>query len=126
MTTTLLQSDFAGRAAKLGMSLKDIADRSGVSYRTVVRVVKDANAGASFEVVSRIATVLGLELIAAAPLDAQSMREQQAEKKANELVAMVQGNSALEDQAVDEQTLRRMREKAKQQLLASKRKLWAT
>jgi hypothetical protein len=53
------------------------------------------------------------------------MRERQARVKARKLIALVQGTSALEGQAVDESDRRLMEQKTAAQLLAgSGLKLW--
>ncbi len=57
---------------------------------------------------------------------AQEVLEQQARKKAERLVGMVQGTSALEAQAVSSRHIGQMIKKTIQELLAgSRRRLWA-
>ena len=58
--------------------------------------------------------------------DAEELRQQQAERKADELVQMVQSTSALEAQAVDQAQLDEMRRQTARELLrGSNRRLWA-
>ena len=58
--------------------------------------------------------------------DPEKFREEHARAKAKHLVALVQGTSGLEGQAVDAQTCSRMVNQTVHELLASKgRKLWS-
>jgi hypothetical protein len=53
-------------------------------------------------------------------------REQRAREKAEGLMALLQGTSALEDQALDSKTLNRMKRQTIHELLAgSPSKLWS-
>ena len=72
-----------------------------------------------------VAAALGLALTAEPELSADELCEQQAEAKARELVALVQGTSALEAQGLTTDTLNRMVEETKHQLLTGpRRRLW--
>ena len=115
-----------GRRRQLGMSYAVVAERSGVSSPTVQRVLGGMGHDASISNVLAIARALGLELGFRAEADVETLLEQQARRKAERLVGMVQGSSALEGQAVDKQTREQMVRQTVHELLAgSKRKLWA-
>ncbi len=58
--------------------------------------------------------------------NAEAFKQEQAERKAAELVAQVQGTSGLEAQGVPLSELRRMKKQTARELLTgSSRKLWA-
>ena len=81
---------------------------------------------ASFSTVTAVADALGVDLTAAPAEDVTSMRERQAHHKARLLVALVQGTSALEGQAVAATDIALMEQRTVAELLAgSARKLWA-
>jgi excinuclease UvrABC helicase subunit UvrB len=59
-------------------------------------------------------------------IDTRDLKREQAERKAKKLVALVQGTSGLEGQAVDEESVESMVEQTTHELLTgSKRKLWS-
>jgi hypothetical protein len=59
-------------------------------------------------------------------VDARDLKREQAQRKAKKLVALVQGNSGLEGQAVDQKAVKSMVKQTTHELLAgSKRKLWS-
>ncbi len=113
------------RRRDLGMTYHDLSRRSGISVSTVKRVLGGEEA-ASFSSVAAIAEVLGMHMASAPEEDIASMRERQAEAKARSLVALVQGTSALEAQAVGPAHLRLMKQRTVAELLSgSARRLWA-
>lgn len=106
------------------MSLVALARRSGVSLPTVRRILGDGLHAASFANVAAVAEALGAPLtLAARDVDEERMRQAQA--KAEQVARLVQGTSALENQAVDQSTYRRLVERSVHELLAgSNRRLW--
>ncbi len=114
------------RRKELGLSQSALAERSGVSLPTVQRILSGHSPAASFENTVAIAQAVGMLLDAVPILPAQEILEQQALKKAERLVRMVQGTSGLEAQAVSGRHLGQMIKKTVQELLAgSRRRLWA-
>ena len=114
------------RRRELGISQAALADRSGVSLPTVQRILSGSRSAASIESILEITHVLGMDLEAVPRIDAQEILEQQARKKAEKLVRMVQGTSALEAQAVSSRHIGEMIKKTVRELLAgSRRRLWA-
>jgi transcriptional regulator with XRE-family HTH domain len=114
------------RRRELGISQAVLADQSGVSLPTVHRILSGHGSAASMENILAITQVLGMDLEVVPRIDAQQILEQQARKKAEKLVRMVQGTSALEDQGVSALQIRQMIQKTIQELLAgSRRRLWA-
>ncbi len=114
------------RRRQLGLSQSALAERSGVSLPTIQRILSGHSPAASFENTLAIAQVLGMQLDAVPVIPAQEVLKAQARKKAEHLVRMVQGTSALEAQAVSARHIGQMVKKTVQELLAgSRRRLWA-
>jgi len=106
------------------MPYGELRRRSGVSTSTLKRVLR-GEVMASFATVAAVADALGVDLLAIDAQDIPAMRERQARDKARKLIALVQGTSALEGQAVDESARQLMEQKTAAQLLAgSGLKLW--
>ena len=99
-TTQPLFEKLENRRRELGLSQSALAERCGVSLPTVHRVLSGHSLSASFENTVAIARALGMELDAVPVVPADEFLERQARKKAERLVGMVQGTSALEAQAV--------------------------
>ena len=113
------------RRKQLMMTYKALARRSGVSLSTVRRVLAGDYGRSSFGAISRVAQALGLDVVFHSRESAPDVREQQARRKAERLVRMVQGNCALEAQAVDQSEFDDMVERTALELIDSKRALWA-
>ena len=118
--------DLNERCWQLGMSHAAVARLSGVSLPTVQRILGKEDHDATLSKLLAIAEALGLGLYSQPEAKVDVLREQQARQKAERLVGMVQGSSALEGQAVDQDTYERMVEQTIHELLAGpNRKLWA-
>jgi hypothetical protein len=64
--------------------------------------------------------------VADSRIDVRDLRRKQAERKAKRLVALVQGTSGFEGQAVDEKVVESLIEQTTHELLAgSARRLWS-
>ena len=114
------------RRQQLGVNYHALAERSGVSLPTVRRILVDGQQSASLSTVLALADALGVRLSFDPETDVDVLLERQARQKAERLVALVQGSSALEGQGLDEDTRERMVRQTIHELLAgSKRKLWA-
>ena len=114
------------RRRELGLSQSALAEQSGVSLPTVQRIFTGHSTAASIENAVAIAQSMGMQLDVVPSVPAQEVLEQQAHMKAEKLVGMVQGTSALESQAVSPQHVGLMIQKTVQELLAgSRRRLWA-
>jgi transcriptional regulator with XRE-family HTH domain len=125
MTQTRNILNMLGRRRRaLAMPYNELQRRSGVSTSTLKRVLR-GEVTASFATVASVADSLGVDLGTTHAQDVTAMRERQARVKARKLIALVQGTSALEGQAVDESDRRLMEQKTAAQLLAgSGLKLW--
>ena len=122
----LLLKNLDERRRDLGLSYELLSKRCGVSRPTVQRILSGRHAAASFANIMAIAESLGLGLRFDSVVDARELKREQAKRKAKKLVALVQGTSGLEGQAVDEEAVESMVEQTTHELLAgSKRKLWS-
>ena len=122
----ILLTQLDRRRRSLGLSYELLSRRCGVSRPTVQRILSGRHAAASFASVVAIAEALGLSLRFDSRVEPARLRREQAERKARKLVALVQGSSGLEGQAVDRQAVESMVEQTTHELLAgSKRKLWS-
>jgi len=116
--------EFEKRRGELGMSRTVLAKRSRVSLPTVNRILTGQHTAASFSNVAAIAETLGMEITAKAKTRSYDFRQQQAMRKARQLVRLVQGTSALEGQGLDDQELEEMIGRTSKELFLSNRKLW--
>jgi transcriptional regulator with XRE-family HTH domain len=113
------------RRKRLGMTITVIAGRSHLSRRTVERFFSGQDADPSFTTVLKISEAIGASLDLQ-ETDPVAFRRQQAERKASIVVAVVQGTSALESQAVENTTINLIRDQTVAKLLAgSGRALWS-
>ena len=118
-------SQLNSRRMELGMSFHALAKRSGISLVAVQRILSGKHAAASFESVVAISEALGLNLCFAAQSTAHTFAEARAREKAEQLVRMVQGSSALEGHSLDAEKRSELVDKALRALMhGSRRKLW--
>lgn len=116
--------DLEKRRRDLGMSEERLAKRAGVSRNTVRRILSGNSTNVSLGSFVALANVLGVD-VRFEKEATETCLERQAEKKARQLVGMVQGNMGLESQAVGNDVVNRMVRDTVHQLLAgSKRNLW--
>jgi len=114
------------RREKLGISCSVLAKRAGMSLRSVQRILSGEETNPGFQTVTSLARELGVGIRLDDEMDVRAVRQRQAEQKAERILAIVQGTSALEAQAVSPQTMRDLHEKTVHELLAgSPRRLWA-
>src|ERR1700736_179302 len=83
------------RRRQLGMSYAVLARRSGVSLPTVQRILSGKHRMPGLASVVAIAQALGANLQLDALSSVEEFREQQARRKAERLVGMVQATSGL-------------------------------
>jgi len=114
------------RRERLGISCSVLAKRAGISLRSVQRILCGEELNPGFSTVATLARELGVGVRFDEEVDVRTIRRRQAERKAERILAIVQGTSALEAQGLSRETLRDLREKTINELLAgSDRKLWA-
>ena len=116
---------FNQRRQQLGLSCAQLGQRTGLSLRTIQRVLSGKEADPGFATVTLLAKALGVALRLDEE-DINTLRLRQATEKADRLVALVQGTSALEEQGLSATTLQDLRQRTVRDLLAgSNRKLWS-
>lgn len=114
-----------GRRRELGMSMRLLAQRTGVGVATVQRVLS-GRSGERLSTICALADALGVSLRLARTIPAARYRRMQAQKKARQLVGMVQGNAALEGQATDQRSARKVARDVERRLLAGPNiRLWS-
>jgi transcriptional regulator with XRE-family HTH domain len=115
------------RRKQLGMSCATVAQRSGLGLRTVQRALSGDAIEPEFATLAAIAGAVGASIsVSLKTDDIETFKRQQAERKARRLVALTQGTSALESQAIDRRDLGRLERKTMAALLhGSNRRLWA-
>jgi transcriptional regulator with XRE-family HTH domain len=114
------------RRQRLGMSYAVLAKRIGISLRSVRRILSGGETNAGISTVASLARELGVSVRFVDEVDVRTMRRRQAERKTKRILAIVQGSSALEARSLSRKTMRDLREKTINELLAgSDRKLWA-
>jgi transcriptional regulator with XRE-family HTH domain len=107
------------------MSANALAKRSGISLPTVQRILSGRHPNASFQSIVAMSKALGIEIELKEMVGVHEFARQSAREKARRLVALVQGTSALEGQAVEEQKIDELTDHALAALLAgSRQKLW--
>ena len=103
-----------------------LSKRSRVPVSTLKSIFRKGVEHATFSNVVAIASALGVEIEISPKVDSFEFRQQQALRKAKDLVGLVQGTSALEAQAVGSRQLEQMIHELVHQLMAgSPRRLWA-
>jgi|ERR1017187_6259746 transcriptional regulator with XRE-family HTH domain len=123
------------RRRELGLSYSILAELSGVSKPAIQRILTGKVPAPALTSVAAVAQALGMgglrfledgSIKFDPSTNAQSLREQQAWKKARKLVGLVQDTSVLGSQAVNEADYQAMVERMYHQLLAgSSRRLWS-
>jgi transcriptional regulator with XRE-family HTH domain len=118
-------SQFNLQKRRLGMSYNVLADKTDISVPTLKRIFSGRHSSAQMNHFLSIATILGVDL-SARMTDPEHLRRVQAEKKARQIMELVRGNSALEDQHVSKEAYNTMMQKTVIELLAGPNNaLWA-
>jgi transcriptional regulator with XRE-family HTH domain len=113
------------RRRQLGMSRATLARRAKVSIPTIHRILTGKETAPSVPTVEAIAIALGMAVQIVETVDADELRERQANLRAARLVGMVQGTMGLEAQGVDQKTIESLTKRNANRLLAgSGRRLW--
>ncbi len=107
------------------MTLAQLAKRSGVSMPAVVRILHGAVENAKLRSITGLAAALGLKVRFESTDTALEMRRQEAEKKAREIVGLMQGTSGLEDEGIGLEAFEEAVEQTMHELMAGQgKKLW--
>jgi transcriptional regulator with XRE-family HTH domain len=117
--------DLDQRRRNLGLSCAALAQRAGISLRTVQRVLAGKETDPGLSTIMSLVDALGMSLSVSTTEDSNQMRYRQATHKAERLVSLVQGTSGLEAQGLPSEAIADLRERTVRDLLAgSSRKLW--
>jgi transcriptional regulator with XRE-family HTH domain len=117
---------FDRRRLELGFSCAALATRTGLSLRTVQRVLGGEESDPAFSTVVALGNALGIAVRFDDKADVRKLRRRQAERKASHVLALVQGTSALEAQGLSPKAMRDVHERTVNELLAgSNKRLWA-
>ena len=120
-----LSSLLKSRINELEISISDLARRSGVSRATVIRILSGKDEQYSVSNLQAVLTALGMKMDLSA-IPAKRFNDSIAAQKAQRLIALTQGNVALESQAVSEASAKEHLEATKKRIASSSRKLWAS
>jgi len=119
------------RALRMGFSA--LSERTGVSIPTLKRIINGQSENPTLHSLQSIATALGVEIQINGRIEvieqssAHEFREKAAEEKAEKIVGLVQGTSALEAQAVGPTDLRTMVKQTVHDLMSGPaRRLWSS
>jgi transcriptional regulator with XRE-family HTH domain len=113
------------RRRKLGLSYTALAHRAGISLRMVRRILSGKESDPGLSTIASLACALGTTLRLSDEEEADVMRYRQAMRKAEWVVALVQGTSSLDGQGLPASAIADLRERTVCDLLAgSSRKLW--
>ena len=107
------------------MSITDLARRSGVSRATVIRILGGKDQRYTVSNLQSILTALGMTMDLL-EIPAEQFKEGIALQKAQRLIALTQGNVALESQAVSSISAQAHLDATKARIASSGRKLWAS
>ncbi len=113
------------RRKELRMSTAALAKRSGLPRSTVVRLLSGKVLNPGLNKIAALTEALGVQMTFIPTMSPDELVRQQAEKKARQLVGMVQGTMGLEAQGVDQATASKLFSTAYSQLIQGPRKkLW--
>lgn len=113
------------RRRNLGLPYGVLAKQSNLGQATVQRAL-NGETNARLDTIVSIADSLGLSIKLSSIKNTGEIRKEQAERKAEQIVAMAQGTAALEAQGVNEDVIQQAKENLTHKLLAgSKSGLWS-
>ena len=114
------------RRRHLGMSCQVLAERCGVSSRTIRRLLRGEAESARIATVAAMAEALGADIGLVRKRRITAVRNSQAKAKAKRIVAMAQANAALEGQGVSGEIRKLAEQDLTARLLSSTNiRLWA-
>lgn len=110
----------------LGISQVQLAKKLGFSSNVpIVKMEKGQIENPTIDTLKKYAEALGCELVIrfVPKMEIEKMVDEQAEKKAREIVSLSVGNSAMEFQKPDDETIKEEIEKVKEELLEKRRSI---
>lgn len=110
---------------QLGITNGYLAQKTGLSIPTVQRILANKDHSVELAGLLSIADILGIDITASVSRSAQDMLKEKANNKAEKLLQLVRGNSALEGNEIDLGTYQDLLQRTVDDLLkGSKRALW--
>lgn len=111
---------------ELGLTIDQLSKLAQLGNRTVVRFLGGEDVKLS--TLEKITEVMGLDFAGRELIDAQTLRQNRAEAKARQIVALVQDTSALEMQGLSEDALETLIVQTREQFLTGdyRKNLWAS
>jgi len=109
------------RKKALNLTIEQIANLTGLGYRTVARFFGGADVKLS--TVEKITNILGLDFAGNEIISKEKLLEKRAKQKALYIVSLVQDTSSLEEQGLSNNRLKELLEFTKNQFLNENRKL---
>ena len=94
------------RKQQLGITIENLAKLSGVSVRTVNRLLK--NKDVKLSTIEAVTNFLGLDFAGNEQIPLKELEKQRAKEKAIYLASIVQGTSALEMQGLEDEGIIRI------------------
>lgn len=91
------------RKEQLGITVENLAKLSGVSIRTINRLLK--NEDVKLSTIEHVTNFLGLDFAGNEQVPLSVLKQQRAHEKALFLASIVQGTSALEMQGLEDESL---------------------
>ena len=92
------------RKKELNITVENLAKLSGVSVRTINRLLK--NEDVKLSTIESVTNLLGLDFAGNEVVSLEELKKQRAREKALFLASIVQGTSALEMQGLEEDSLK--------------------
>ena len=101
-----LITQIIARKEQLNITIDNLAKLSGVSVRTINRVLK--NEDVKLSTIEHVTNFLGLDFAGNEQVGLSELKKQRAKEKALFLVSIVQGTSALEIQGLEDDSLNKI------------------
>jgi len=92
------------RKEQIGITVENLAKLSGVSVRTINRLLK--NEDVKLSTIECVTNLLGLDFAGNEQVSLSALKRQRAHEKALFLASIVQGTSALEMQGLEDENLK--------------------
>lgn len=107
------------RQEKLEISLEDINSLLNISNKNIENILNSSKS-------INLLNLLGLDRLGNETIDIQALKEKRAEKKALQIVSLVQDTSSLENQGLEQKDIKKLLEETKEQFLTGeyKKNLW--
>jgi len=124
MTRLELVQKVKSRKETLGITIENLAKLSHIGVRTVNRFLSGEDVKLS--TVESITNLLGLDFAGNKTISLDELNKQRATQKAILMASLVQGTSALEMQGLEEESLKNMIDKFKEEFLTGsyQNRLW--